>query len=154
MKDSRSLNALQGKDYSAAHCVDLYKKMAAGLSDTQVMASWGKSRGTFYRWLKENPALKEAHETGKVMFDAIHEDIGVQGMLKQSDVDYQFWRDLGKYRNGWAEKPSAATTNTQINIDTMNVLNEQTNEELLLFIKSQMEKHPELSKIIEGEIIE
>ncbi len=35
----------------------------------------------------------------------------------------------------------------------MNVLNEQTNEELLAFIKSQMEKHPELSNIIEGEVI-
>ena len=36
----------------------------------------------------------------------------------------------------------------------MNVLNEQTNEELLMYIKSQMEKHPELSNVIEGEIVE
>lgn len=140
--------------YNSEHCVELYKKMAAGLSDTEVMAMWGVSRSTFYRWIKEVPELKEAHERGKVAFDAIHEDLGRQGMLKLSDVDYQFWRDLGKYRHGWAEKPSAATTNTQINIDTMNVLNEQTNEELLAFIKSQMEKHPELSNIIDGEIIE
>lgn len=140
--------------YEPKHCVELYKKMAAGLSDTEVMAQWGVSRSTFYRWIKELPELKEAHERGKVAFDAIHEDLGRQGMLKQADVDYQFWRDLGKYRHGWAEKPSAATTNTQINIDTMNVLNEQTNEELLAFIKSQMERHPELSNIIEGEIIE
>ena len=122
--------------------------MAAGLSDTEVMAQWGISRSTFYRWLKEVPELKEAHERGKVAFDAIHEDLGRQGMLKQTDVDYQFWRDLGKYRHGWAEKPSAATTNTQINIDTMNVLNEQTNEELLAYIKSQMERIPELIPIV------
>ena len=51
-----------------------------------------------------------------------------------------------------AEKPSAATTNTQINIDTMNVLNEQTNEELLAYIKSQMERLPELGNIIDVEI--
>lgn len=139
--------------YEPRHCVELYKKMAAGLSDTEVMALWGIARSTFYRWLKEVPELKEAHDRGKVAFDAIHEDLGRQGMLKQADIDYQFWRDLGKYRHGWAEKPSAATTNTQINIDTMNVLNEQTNEELLLFIKSQMEKHPELSNVIEGEIV-
>ena len=140
--------------YTPEHCVKLYKDMAAGLSDTEVMAKWGISRSTFYRWVKEVPELKEAHERGKVAFDAIHEDLGRQGMLKQTDVDYQFWRDLGKYRHGWAEKPSAATTNTQINIDTMNVLNEQTNEELLMFIKAQMEKHPELSNIIDGEIVE
>ena len=140
--------------YEQKHCVELYKKMAAGLSDTEVMSQWGISRATFYRWLKEVPELKEAHERGKVAFDAIHEDLGRQGMLKQTDVDYQFWRDLGKYRHGWADKQSAATQNTQINIDTMNVLNEQTNEELLMFIKSQMEKHPELGNIIEGEIVE
>ena len=135
--------------YTPKLCVELTKKMAAGLSDTEVMAQWGISRSTFYRWIKEMPELKEAHETGKVMFDAIHEDLGRQGMLKQTDIDYQFWRDLGKYRHGWADKPSTATTNTQINIDTMNVLNEQTNEELLMYIKAQMEKHPELTKVIE-----
>ncbi len=140
--------------YEPQYCVDIYKKMAAGLSDTQVMAQWGISRGCFYRWMKEYPELREAQERGKTAFDAIHEDLGVQGMLKQTDIDYQFWRDLGKFRHGWAEKPSAATTNTQINIDTMNVLNEQTNEELVAFIKSQMEKHPELAHIIEGEIVE
>lgn len=138
--------------YEPKHCVEIYKKMAAGLSDTEVMAQWGISRSTFYRWIKEVPELKEAHERGKVAFDAIHEDLGRQGMLKQTDVDYQFWRDLGKYRHGWAEKQTA-TNNTQINIDTMNVLNEQTNEELLMYIKSQMEKHPELVNIIEHDNI-
>lgn len=129
------------------YVVDLYTKMAAGMSDVQVRVSWNVSKGTFYRWLKEHPELKDAHERGKDAFDAIHEDYGVQGMLKQNDIDYQFWRDLGKFRHGWAEK----STNTQINIDTMNVLNEQTNEELLAFIRNQVEKHPELSNIIEGE---
>ena len=144
--------------YEPKHCVELTKKMAAGLSDTEVMAQWGISRSTFYRWLKEIPELKEAHETGKVMFDAIHEDLGRQGMLKQTDIDYQFWRDLGKYRHGWTDKAMVmgpgSTYNTQINIDQMNVLNEQTNEELLNFIKSQMEKHPELFNILEGDVLD
>lgn len=149
------MNELQGKDYSPAHCVDLYKKMAAGQSDTQVMAQWGKCRGTFYRWLKEHPELKEAHEKGKTAFDAIHEDLGVQGMMDPKSVDFNFWKALAIRRNGWSlDKQSGGTNNTQINIDTMNVLNEQTNEELLAFIRSQMEKHPELSNIIEGEITE
>ena len=135
--------------YEPKYCVELTKKMAAGMSDTEVMAQWGIARSTFYRWLKEIPELKEAHDVGKVMFDAIHEHLGRQGMLKERDVDYQFWRDLGKYRHGWADKQSVSTTNTQINIDTMNVLNEQTNEELLIYIKSQMEKNPELLNVIE-----
>jgi hypothetical protein len=122
--------------------------MAAGYSDTEVMAQWNISRSTFYRWIKENPELKEAHENGKTAFDAIHEDLGRQGMMKTADIDYQFWRDLGKYRHGWTEKPSGGntTTNTQINI---NMLDNQTNEELLTYIKSQMERLPELSNIID-----
>lgn len=137
--------------YQEKYCADIYRQMAAGLSDTQVMAQWGVSRSTFYRWMKEHPELKEAHEKGKVAFDAIHEEYGIQGMLKQTDMEYAFWRDLGKYRNGWAEKQSTATQNTQINIDTMNVLNEQTNEELLAYIKNKMEENPELQHIIEHE---
>jgi hypothetical protein len=82
------------------------------------------------------------------MFDAIHEDLGRQGMMKQADIDYQFWRDLGKYRHGWTDKTTGGTTNT-INIDTMNVLNNQTNEELLCYIKSQLDANPELARIID-----
>jgi len=140
--------------YDPKFCVDIYKKMAAGMSDTQVMAQWGISRSTFYRWEKEHPELKEAKEKGRVAFDAIHEDLGIQGMLKQSDVDYQFWRDLGKFRHGWTDKPtSSSTMNTQINIEQMNVLNEQTNEELLSYIKSKLQEIPELTHIIDHENI-
>lgn len=149
----KSENKTQDK-YKPSYCAELYKYMSAGLSDNQVMAHWGISRGTFYRWIKEKPELKEAHERGKVQFDAKHEEIGVQGMLKQQDIDYQFWRDLGKYRHGWKDTSSGGTTNTQINIENMNnFLNEQTNEELLEYIKSQMTKHPELNRIIEHDDI-
>ena len=133
--------------YEPKVCADVYKFMSAGFSETQAMAQLGVSRGTFYRWKKEFPEFKEAVDRGSVQFDAKHEELGIQGMMKTMDIDYQFWRDLGKYRNGWTEKTSAGTTN--INIDQMNVLNNQTNEELLLYIKSQMENNPELHRIIE-----
>lgn len=124
--------------------------MSAGFSETQTIAALGKSRSTFYRWKKEHPEFAEAVDKGAVQFDAKHEELGIQGMMKTMDIDYQFWRDLGKYRNGWTDKTAnGVTNNTQINIDQMNVLNEQSNEELLIFIKSQMEKHPELQRIIE-----
>lgn len=139
-------NSRTGK-FRPSMCTDLTRLMAAGLSDTQVMAQWGISRDTFYRWLRENEEFKEAHETGKVMFDAVHEKLGVEGMLKMSDIDYQFWRDLGKYRNGWSDKAAATTTtnNTQINIDNMNVLQNQSNEQLVEFIKENLD-------VLEGEL--
>lgn len=142
-------------EYKPQYCAEVYKIMAGGASETKAIAMLETSRSTFYRWKKEYPEFKEACDKGKVLFDAHHEDLGVQGMMKTMDIDYQFWRDLGKYRNGWTDKTTAGVTNnTQINIDQMNVLNDQSNEELLAYIKSQMEKHPELSNIIEGEYVE
>lgn len=128
--------------------------MAGGSSETKAIALLGTARSTFYRWKKEHPEFAEACDKGKVVFDAHHEDLGVQGMMKTMDIDYQFWRDLGKYRNGWTDKTATGiTNNTQINIDQMNVLNDQSNEELLAFIRSQLEQNPELQHIIEGEIV-
>jgi hypothetical protein len=141
-------------DYDPKYCVEVYKYMSGGMSETQAIAALGHSRSTFYRWKKEYPEFKEALDKGKVQFDARHEELGVQGMMKTMDIDYQFWRDLGKYRNGWTEKTGPGiTNNTQINIDQMNVLNDLSNQELLMLIKSQIEQNPELQHIIEGEIV-
>jgi hypothetical protein len=140
--------------YSPKYCTEITKQMAAGLTDTEVISKWEISRGTFYRWKKEHPEFKEAADIGKNMYDANMIGLGRAGMLKQIDMDYRYWKDLCKNVHGLEDPKIAATNNMQINIDTMNVLNEQTNEELLMFIKDQMEKHPELSNIIEGEIVD
>ena len=139
--------------YNPKYCTEAFKFMSAGLSETQVMAQLDVSRSTFYRWKKEHPEFKEAVDRGSVQFDARHEKLGEQGMLKEIDIDYQFWRDLGKYRNGWTDKSvPGITNNTQINIDQMNVLNEQSNEELLIYIKNKLNELPELSNIIDVEL--
>jgi Spy/CpxP family protein refolding chaperone len=141
-------------DYRPEYCAQVYKFMAAGMSKTQAMAQLGISKKTFYKWKKDFPEFEEAIDRGEVQFDAHHEELGVDGMMKTRDIEYQFWKDLGKYRNGWSEKPSSvATTNTQINIEQMNVLNDMSNEELLALIKNQVAIHPELQHIIEGEIV-
>lgn len=146
-------------EYRKDYCADLTKLMAAGLTDTEVIAKWGISRSTFYRWKKEFPEFKEASEIGKNLYDSNMISLGRQGMLKTMDLDYRYWKDLSKNVHG-LEDPKVASNNTQINIEQMNVLNEQSNEELLMYIKTQMESHPELLRIIpseniiEGEIIE
>lgn len=137
--------------YDPKFCVEIYKLMAAGFSDTEVMAKWEISRDTFYNWKRDKPEFAEAHAKGKVQFDAAHEKIGREGMMKTRDVDYQFWRDLGKYRHGWTEKLPTNTNNTQINIDRINILQNQSNDELIEFIKLNLEQVPELQNIIEAE---
>jgi|SRR5690349_1809355 len=142
-------------DYNPKYCAEVYKIMAGGCSETKAMAILDVSRSTFYRWKKEHPEFAEACDKGRVQFDAHIEDIGVHGMMKTKDIDFQFYKELAKYRNGWTDKTNQAaiTNNTQINIDQLNVLNDMSNEEVLIYIKSQMEKHPELAHIIEGEIV-
>ena len=130
-------------------CTEITKLMAAGFSDTEVMAQWNICRDTFYRWKRENPEFKEAHDIGKTLFDAAHEKLGKEGMLKTRDIDYQFWRDLGKYRHGWTEKLPTSTNNTQINIDKINILQNQSNSELIEYIKMNLEDLPELTHVID-----
>lgn len=152
-----SSKSIVNTEYKPEHCATVYKFMSAGLSKTQAMAQLGVARSTFYKWEKDHPEFKEAVDRGQVQFDAKHEELGVHGMLKTMDIEYQFWRDLAKYRHEgrYSDKPVGGTTNnTQINIDNMNVLNEQSNEELLIYIKNKLEENPELQQIIEGEVVE
>lgn len=135
-------------EYHPKRCLEITKEMASGKSDTEVIAQWGIARSTFYKWKKDHPEFAEAHDIGKTMFEAIHVDLGTRAMKKEIELDYQYWRDLGKYCHGWADKP-VSTNNTQINIEQMNVLNEQSNEELLMYIKDNLTKHPELGRILE-----
>ena len=140
--------------YNSSYCTDITKKMAAGLTDVEVIAQWPISYSTFYRWKKEHPELKEAADIGKTMYDANMLSLGKQGMLKERDLDYRYWKDLSRQVKGLEDPKIGNTNNTQINIDTMNVLNEQTNEELLMYIKSKMEEMPELLNVIEHEDIQ
>lgn len=145
---SPAKNHLGQTQYSPKLCAEVAKLMAAGFSDTQVFAQWNISKDTFYRWKREHEDFKEACDIGKAKFDAKHEELGVLGMMKAADIDYQFWRDLGKFRNGWTEKaPAGSTHNTQINIDKMNILHQQSNAELLEYIKDNLD-------IIEGELVD
>ena len=133
--------------YKPSYPADIFKCMAAGQTDTEVFAKWGISKATFYRWLKEIPDLKEAKEMGEVQYEAFLDQKGRAGMLKTEDIDPVFWKELCKYKLGRSEKQLAQ--NTQINIENMNVLNQQTNDELLEYIKSQMDQNPELKNIID-----
>lgn len=123
----------------------MFSQMAKGRTDTQVIADWGISRATFYRWLKQYPELKEAKELGEVQYEAYLDEKGLAGMTKTEDIDFQFWREMCKYKLGRTEKQFG----TQVNIENMNVFNDQSNEELLAYIKSQMEQNPELKNIID-----
>lgn len=131
--------------FNSKHCTEIFKQMAAGCTDTEAMAKLGISRGTFYRWKKEHPEFAEAHDRGIVQYEASMDRLGRAGMLKEEDIDFQFWKELNRMNHSRAEKISQGTTNnTQINI-----FNDKTDEELIGYIKSQLEQHPEIGRIID-----
>lgn len=142
-------------EYTPKLCTEITKLMASGFSDVQVRAEWIISKDTFYRWLRTHEEFKEAHDIGKDMFDSMHEQLGVEGMLNVRDIDYQFWRDLGKFRNGWVDKSAQqAGNNTQINIDNVNILQQQSNEELITFINTNLEELSEFTDVEPRQIID
>jgi hypothetical protein len=140
-------------DYNPKYCAEVTKLMAAGLTETEVIAKLGKARSTFYRWKKEFPEFAEALELGRDLYGANMIQLGREGMNKTKDIDYRFWKDLSKNVHELKDPVSTNTGNTN-NIQINNYLNEQSNEELLAYIKNQMETHPELTRVIEGEIID
>lgn len=138
--------------YHSKYCAAITKYMSAGLTDTEVMSKWDISRATFYRWKKEHPEFAEAADRGKVRYDAYQDDLGRKAMLKEIELEYPYWRDLNRFHRGLGAATPTSSSGTQINIDTMNVLNQQTNEELLIYIKSKLEEMPELVNVIECQV--
>lgn len=130
--------------YNSKYCAEIFKLMAAGFTDTQVYAKWGICKDTFYKWKRERPEFLEAHQQGSAQYEAYLDAKGRAGMLKEEDIDFQFWKELCKYKLGRSDKatPTTVTNNTLI-------LQNQSNDDLIEFIKNNLEQVPELSHIIE-----
>lgn len=138
------------KEFKKYYVNKIAQETALGKSDSQIIKDWGIARSTFYEWKKNHPEFLEAYDLGKGLAESNHIELGRLAMTKQLDLDYQFWRDIGKHLYKINNQPTAGgTNNTQINIDNMNVLQNQSNEELLSYIKNKLEENPELQHIIE-----
>jgi hypothetical protein len=96
-----------------------------GASDTQVMKMLGVCRDTFYRWLRENPEFKEAHNYAKIAEEVHWDRVGEFGIMNPKAVNGPLYVSYMKKRfKSWRESvaPESAQQNS-INIQNMTVNN-------------------------------
>jgi len=131
--------------YYPERCVELLALMKNGAKDSEIYAKWGISKVTFYEWLRSHEELKQAHEVGLELCEAKWEELGKQGMLKESDIDFKFWIAFMNRKFGWHRDSAGSNTqNTQINIGNINVLEGHSKDELITYIQDQLKNLPEI----------
>lgn len=116
---------------------EMLDMMSNGAKDSWIYARWNISKETFYTWLKEKPELKEAHEKGLALCEVWWEQKGMELMSNQDNKAFNYWIAFMNRKFGW-NKNSDSQTN--INIQNMNVLNTQTRDERLEFIKNKLQE--------------
>ncbi len=129
----------QPTKYKASLCKDLVNMMAAGKKDCQIFAEWGLGRATFYKWLREIPEFKEAHDIGLELAEKWWEDEGKRLMLSGDSKAFNFWIAFMNRKFGWSKNNTNSESQTQININNMNVLNTKSTEDLEAFILEKMQ---------------
>lgn len=90
-----------------------------------------KSRDTFYRWLKEYPELNEAYEKSKTVSQAFYEEVLLAGALgKIKNYNFNSIAMILNNKFGEEYKRSASGSNTEINIGSINSIEQLTSQEL------------------------
>ena len=90
-----------------------------------------RSKDTFYRWLREYPDFKDAYEASKVVSQAFYEEVllaGALGKIKGYNFNSIAMVMNNKFNDEY--KRSATGSNTEVNIGTMNTLNQLNGKEL------------------------
>lgn len=109
---------------------EMLEMMANGYKDSWIYAAWGICKDTFYRWLKEHPELKEAHDKGMPLCEVWWEKKGVDLMAAGDNKAFNYWIAFMNRKFGWS-KHQGTSGDTTININQMAVFNQQTREELM-----------------------
>lgn len=138
------------KDTYPDELVDL---MALGRLDVQIYAKWDVSKDTFYRWLNEKPELREAHNRGLAKCEAWYICKAQEALEAGDDKGFKYFISLMNNKFGWEKgsKGEGNTTTNNIQIGSMNVLQQKSRTDLLDYIKTALGKN---SDIIDVELIE
>lgn len=131
---------------------EMLEMMSNGAKDAWIYAKWGICKDTFYRWLKEYPELKNAHDKGMPLCEVWWEQKGMEMMERGDNKAFNYWIAFMNRKFGWSKGQGGDTQQT-ININQMTVFNQQTREELLDFIKTKMEDPTIIDVIPEVKVI-
>ena len=124
--------------------------MSVGATDTKIMATWGIAKDTFYRWLREKPEFKEAHERGLVMCQSWWED-RVSDSINNKFANSTLLLAMMNNKFGWARNAgSGDQTNNTVNIGKLTINNiqnlntDELREKIAQHIQVISESNPEL----------
>lgn len=120
----------------------LIEYMSQGLLDCQIYGKFGISKETFYEWIRTRPEFKAAHDEGLPLCEAWWLTFGRDRMIEGKDGGNKYWKQITGAKFGYGQTNDIKT---QININTMNVLNNKSDDEILKFINE---------KIIDNQILE
>lgn len=116
---------------------EMIHMMTNGAKDSWIYAHWGITKETFYSWIREKPDFKEAHDQGLPLCEVWWEQKGMELMANSDNKAFNYWIAFMNRKFGW-NKSSDSQTN--INIQNMNVLNTQSREDRLEFIKTKLQE--------------
>lgn len=123
------------------HCKDLIKRRSKGQLNAQICSQWHISENTFYRWIKEHPEFKEAHEESMQNLKASWVDRGINYMDEGNSKAFPFWKEIMKNELDYISDSRAKTEVTQKNqlyIGNVNLIQNGDKDYLLSFIKDEL----------------
>ena len=90
-----------------------------------------RSKDTFYRWLREYPEFKEAYEASKLASQAFYEEVLLAGALgKIKNYNFNSIAMVMNNKFGDEYKRSATGSNTEVNIGSINSIENMDGKEL------------------------
>jgi hypothetical protein len=124
--------------YKAKFCQEVQEQMALGKKDCQLAVHFGISESTFYKWRRENTDFEEAYQKGLAACEKWWEDEGMRQMQGGEKGKFNHWISFMNRKFKWAGKETGTTNNTQININTMNILQSKSDQELIDYIQNSL----------------
>lgn len=116
----------------------LLELMSDGLSEARICKRLGISVTTLKAWINKHKDFKTAYEIGQAQKEAWWEEMGIAGMTGQIDkFNATVFLGFMNRQYDWNKKNDGKT---EINIGTLNQLNNLTNAELQQKIESKMKK--------------
>lgn len=129
-------------DYTLSHPERLIKLMEQGLFNYEVCSNFDICTETFYKWKEAYPEFLRAYNIGKAKRFTWWLDKARKALKDGNDKGAKYYTLIMNNmfaEEGWIS-PYNKAAGTQINVNTMNVLQTQTEAELLENIKQNFER--------------
>jgi hypothetical protein len=118
--------------YDPSMCEKLLEVAKTGGHVAEMCIAIGiKSRDTFYRWIKEYPEFSKAYEESKLVSQAFYEQALLAGALgKIKNFNFSALAMVMNNKFGDDYKRNATGSNTEINIGSINSIEQLDSKEL------------------------